>query len=412
MASLREKLREMRKERKIKKWLFAHLKFPVGWLAMFIMMMLRPLTFLHRFLPKKARMMMQSWDLEMFRMFVFSFGRYAYIDQRATVKNPPTWEPLIKACRPDLQLTADDIKTFYDKGFLGPFTLCSREEILEMREKVQQEIETVSKIYDFPTGRDRHLDCPNLWNLIHRPELYERLAQLLGPNLLLWRSQVFLKPPGAPEITWHQAVSYLSEEQIRCTLYPRDKDELFQLTTWLAFDDVDLENGCMQFAPGTHRNVYPVRIGGEEAEGFAKARVKLVFPLKEDEVVNMEMKAGQFVIFTERCIHGSPPNRSKDRRRWGMAFRNVKPDTLVYGKDETVHRVNYLEQNFKLDKWGVVEFRGHDTAKINRHCPQFYKLDDQGRAIIEEHDTNGHDGNGQDNGVLEKAAAAMLGTYS
>ena len=411
MASLREKLREIRKERKIKKWLIQKLRYPVVWVAMVFMMLLRPFTFLHGLLPKKARMMMQSWDMEMFRMYVFSFTRKAYIDQRAKLRNPPTWEPLIKAGRPDLQFTPEDIKQFYDKGFMGPFTLCSRDEILEMREKVQREIETVSKIYDFPTGRDRHLDCPNLWNLIHRPELYERLAQLLGPNLLLWRSQVFLKPPGAPEITWHQATCYLSEEGYRSTLYPRDKDELFQLTTWVAFDDVDLENGCMQFAPGTQRDVYPIRFGGADGESFGKSTIKLEFPLKPEEVVNMEMKAGQFVIFTERCIHGSPPNRSKDRRRWGMAFRNVKPDTLVYGEDETVHRVNYLEQNFKLDKWGVVEFRGHDTAKINRHCPHFFQLDDQGRAIIEEVAST-HEGNGHGSGALEKAAAAVLGTYS
>jgi len=408
--SFREKLREMRKERKIKKWLIEHLKKPVAVVALFFMMCLRPFTFLHGLLPKKARQMMKSWDVEMFRMFVFSFGKYAYIDQRAILRDPPTWEPLIKACRPDLQLTPEDIKQFYDKGFMGPFPLCSREEIMVMREKVQREIETVSKIYDFPTGRDRHLDCPNLWNLIHRPELYERLAQLLGPNMLLWRSQVFLKPPGAPEITWHQATCYLSEEQYRSTLYPRDKDELFQLTTWLAFDDVDYENGCMQFAPGTQRAVYPVRIGGDDAEGFAKARVKLVFPLKPEEVATMEMKAGEFIIFTERCVHGSPPNKS-DRRRWGMAFRNIKPDCLVYGKDEMVHRVNYLEQDFKLDKWGVIPFRGEDTVGINRHCPQFYKLDDQGRAIVEESDES-HASNGNGNGAIEKAAAAMLGTYS
>ena len=45
------------------------------------------------------------------------------------------------------------------------------------------------------------------------------------------------------------------------------------------------------------------------------AKIKLDYDIGPNDAVGMTMKAGQFVIFTERVIHGSPPNRSPDRRR-------------------------------------------------------------------------------------------------
>jgi non-haem Fe2+, alpha-ketoglutarate-dependent halogenase len=73
-------------------------------------------------------------------------------------------------------------------------------------------------------------------------------------------------------------------------------------------------------------------------------------PIDPQKVVTMEMKAGQFVIFTEQTIHGSPPNRSNRPRR-GMAFRVIPPEVVAYG-DATVHRVSYLKEKYDLTHWG------------------------------------------------------------
>jgi non-haem Fe2+, alpha-ketoglutarate-dependent halogenase len=359
------RLREVRRKRLIYHYLRERLGTPILWTAMVFMLPLKYLTILHPLLPTKVREMLRDWDSEMFLIYIRSFGRRAYMDKRCVLNDPPNWQPKTEV-DPQWRFTEEDIKRFYEQGFMGPFKLCSREEMYQLREQIQKEIEQPSKIYGMTTGRDRHLDCPTLWQLLRRPEWTERIAQLLGPNLLLWRSQVFLKPPGAPEITWHQASVYLSEEAYKCTLFPREINELFQLTTWVAFDDVDYDNGCMQFIPGTQRKIHTMKIGGDDTESFAKAKVKLDIEINPDKVVTMEMEAGEFIIFTERCVHGSPPNITKDRRRWGMAFRTIVPDCHVYGDDVTKHRVFYLEQDFDLSKWGCVVLRGEDTAGINR----------------------------------------------
>lgn len=359
------RLREARKKRVIYHWLRERLQRPVLWLIMLVSLPLKLVPFMHGILPTKLRELLRDWDTEMFLCYIRSFGKRAYMDKRCILKDPPNWKPKTEV-DPQWRFTEEQIKGFYENGFIGPFKICSREEMIALREQIQREIEQPSKIYGFATGRDRHLDCPTLWKLLRRPEWTERIAQLLGPNLLLWRSQVFLKPPGAPEITWHQASVYLSEEAYKCTLFPRDINELFQLTTWVAFDDVDLANGCMQFLPGTQRRIYVTQLGGGDSESFAKAKVKLDIEVTPEKTVTMEMEAGEFIIFTERCVHGSPPNSTKDRRRWGMAFRTIVPDCHVYGDNVTKHNVRYLEQEFDLAKWGCVVLRGQDTAGINR----------------------------------------------
>jgi non-heme Fe2+,alpha-ketoglutarate-dependent halogenase len=333
-----------------------------------VLLLLQPYRKLYRFYPRGVRDFLSSWNADMLRLYASSFGKRAYIDQPCTLTDPPSFAPRIQAPE-EFRLTEADVKKFYANGFLGPFTLCPREEIFEIREEIMRELGRPSAVYGFQTGRDRHLDCASVCRLARRPALTERLAQILGPNLLMWRSQVFLKPPGSPAVAWHQASTYLMEAIQRPALFPPDMSRLFQLGAWLAFDDVDMANGCMQLIPGSHRRIRTMRLGDKGGPSFGKAGITLEHEYGPEDAVSMEMKAGQFVIFTEQVIHGSPPNRS-DRRRWGMAFRVVPPEVVVYG-DARAHHVAYLNELYDLAKWGCVVLRGTDIAGVNRLVDPF-----------------------------------------
>ena len=59
----------------------------------------------------------------------------------------------------------------------------------------------------------------------------ERLAQLLGPDLLVWRSQFYNKGPGAEALGWHSESCFLFDGAGRVpALEPRAPAELFQIT--------------------------------------------------------------------------------------------------------------------------------------------------------------------------------------
>ncbi len=328
--------------------------------------LIKPFRFLHGMLPPKIREIARSWDLAMVWTYVSSYGKRFYMDQRCELKNPESYAPLVNV--PErYRFSESEIEQFYRDGFAGPITVFAPEEMVKLRPEIERILTRPSRVYPDTAGdqgaqgRDRHLDSPEVWNIISQSAIVERLAQLLGENLIIWRSQVFLKPPGGPEVTWHQASTYMSESKYRPVVEPPDKTKLFQLTTWFAIDDADVENGCLHFVPGSHHKIRIIRSGGGS---FANANFQLEQPIDPSLAVPMQMRSGQCVIFTERVIHGSPPNIS-DRRRFGMTFRVVPADVQLY-RGQMDHNVSYLGQHFSLENWGAVLLRGRDTSGLNK----------------------------------------------
>ena len=79
--------------------------------------------------------------------------------------------------------------------------------------------------------------------------LYERraadvAAQLCGPDLVLDYDQLVAKPPRKTDAVfhWHQDLAYWP-------VTPDTRTASF----WLALDEADLDNGCVQFVSGSHR---------------------------------------------------------------------------------------------------------------------------------------------------------------
>jgi len=341
---------------------------------------LKPFKFLLPIMPVRLRELVKTWDSEMIWTFILSGNKRFFGDQNAKLVDPPSFKPLIQT-RPEWQFTEDQIRQFYKDGFIGPITLWTPEEMVEIKRTITSVLESKSKVYPDVKNylRDRYIDRPDFWEVISSPKLTERLAQILGPNLLVWRSQIFNKNPGDPEITWHQATTYMIEQLVKPTLEPKDLSQLFQLTTWIAIDDAYPENGCMYFLKGTQRKVWTYsphpqglpagtpeiakRIAGNGQFGEASGAL-LDIDITEDMIVPMPLKSGQAVIFTERCVHGSPPNTSPNRR-FGFVFRTIKPDVTVY-RDEEVHAVGYMHESYDLANWGCALLRGEDKYGLNK----------------------------------------------
>jgi chlorinating enzyme len=147
-------------------------------------------------------------------------------------------------------------------------------------------------------------------------------------------------------------------------------------------DDATFENGCMHFLKGTQRTTVPILRTATELPGnppevakliagqgrFALAKIVLDLEITPEMIVPMPLKAGQCVIFSERCIHGSPPNNSPNRR-FGFVFRTIKPNVQVY-RDEKVHSVGYLKQQYDLKNWGCALIRGEDKYHLNKLAQQ------------------------------------------
>lgn len=99
-------------------------------------------------------------------------------------------------------LTQEELDRFQKDGFLvGPAIRNA-----EAMDRTRQAIDAVlgsNGFADDPTAH-RHLDARIGHDLCADPAIVERAAAILGPDLLLWHSRFFDKPPGAGPVPWHQ----------------------------------------------------------------------------------------------------------------------------------------------------------------------------------------------------------------
>ncbi|KAF5839778.1 hypothetical protein DUNSADRAFT_18656 [Dunaliella salina] len=96
-------------------------------------------------------------------------------------------------------------------------------------------------------------------------------------------------------------------------------------TCWLAVTDSTVENGCMRFVRGSHREPtirqhFPV--AGSRDESHA-----LCTHVDEDKenVVHVPVKRGSITVHDERVVHGSGANKSNVwRNAYVLAFRKAE----------------------------------------------------------------------------------------
>ena len=228
-------------------------------------------------------------------------------------------------------LTTDEMTQFRTQGYLGPYPMCSPKEMGSIRSGVEHVLKT-----DAPDHKrrihNRHLDNQLVYNLATHPAIVERMACLYGRDLLLWRSNFFVKEPGAKEIPWHQDFNY----------WPLEPPII--ISAWIAVDPATVENSCLQIVPGSHRKIVP----------HIKATADMAFPEMGDlnfidakDAVNLEMQPGEFVLFNERTLHHSEPNRS-DRRRIGLAVRVIIPIVKVLKWDSPNHTLMIIHGEARL----------------------------------------------------------------
>jgi chlorinating enzyme len=344
-----------------------------------------------------------SWNAEMFRSFMRHGPNRVYIDVACQLDLPDSYAPRV-ATAPKYSLSEEQIKQFWADGYLGPFELIPKAEMDEKAERMWGLWDAPSQTYppgtyefvgdqaaadqvgemsneEYATrglnARDKHLQDSELLDLYTRPEIVERIAQLLGPDLLMWRSQFFPKYPKMGGTGWHQASSYLNETMRVATLHPPDIRKLFQLTAWIAVTDSTRENGCLRFVRGTHRRIEPMAVeeydpikhGDNKSDRFGTRILRTYNDVDTSRVVDIEMKAGQVVIFSERLMHGALPNSTETESRLGMSARYITPDVRIHnpwvlgegGLDIAYLRIAKLQ----LDRWRALQVRGVDRFHVN-----------------------------------------------
>ena len=318
---------------------------------------------------KQLKGIRKYWTREMMDRFIASGGTELPHDQICKLKVPDPLVPKTDDVAPENKLSREELADFYKHGYLKPFKAFEPGEIKEFGKRLLERCDRDSEVY--PGGdphRDRHLEMPDMMRLITHPAIVDRCAQLLGPDLLTWRSQLFHKPPGKGPVGWHQATTYMFEEEFgEPSVFPPDLNELFMLTVWIPADPSTRENGCLKIdTSSTTERTRWMKLGG--AEGFHEVDYGPCYEVQEKDVHYVTMEPGEVVIFTERAIHGSDKNVSAGNRM-AFNFRVVPTDVQIYYPGKKFHKASQMNRVYDLKNWRPVVIRGTDTVKVNDSVP-------------------------------------------
>jgi len=147
-----------------------------------------------------------------------------------------------------------------------------------------------------------------------KQSILDCVAELTGQaqNIMLYSDQAFLKPAlHGSEKPLHQDNSYFKAT-------PMD----FGVTCWMAIDDATVENGCMNYIPGSHKlGLIPHKEIPNTPHLIPDGSVKL------EAEVPCPIPAGACIFHHLLALHSSKANKSpKSRRAWALHYVNAKAE--------------------------------------------------------------------------------------
>ena len=158
------------------------------------------------------------------------------------------------------------------------------------------------------------------------PRLNEVLSGLLGREPYAVQTMLYFKPAGARGQALHQDQYFLRARPGTC------------MAAWLALDDCDEANGCMQVIPGSHNWPLLCTTQADTKNSFSDVTVPLP---EEQQVEPVVMQAGDVLFFNGTLVHGSYPNTTKDR------FRRSLIGHYISGEAEQVSK--FMKPILRMD---------------------------------------------------------------
>ena len=174
------------------------------------------------------------------------------------------------------------------RGLVGPVEVLAREDAAE----IGREFRAQYARSGIAATRNRHADLPALAALCANPAVWRPAHDLLGDELLLWRTNMFL---GNPRLPWH--------EDRHARLFA---EETFSLSMLLAIEESPPDN-CTVFVPGSHRLAVrekEVRYGitaKVQPGGNVRYAGEVPDALREP----CPLRAGEAVLFHPELLHAS-----------------------------------------------------------------------------------------------------------
>jgi ectoine hydroxylase-related dioxygenase (phytanoyl-CoA dioxygenase family) len=219
-------------------------------------------------------------------------------------------------------LSTEQVEQYRRDGFVSPVRIVSEDDAARFRRRMEA-AEAAGDLRGI--GQTKfYLRFPWVHRMATHPALLDAVADLIGPDIMLYHNTVWFKDGGdGAYVSRHQDNTYFGHEP--CEV----------LTAWLAITPATIESGCMQFMPGTHKlgqlNLKEPDIHGANMLSSGQTAD---FDAADVQPFPVELRPGECSIHHAFLVHGSLPNKAPDRRM-GITFIYHPPNLGQLGDCRT-----------------------------------------------------------------------------
>ncbi|AXE62377.1 phytanoyl-CoA dioxygenase family protein [Candidatus Thioglobus sp. NP1] len=223
-------------------------------------------------------------------------------------------------------LTKEQIEQYHDEGFIAPVRVISENEALSIKNQLEQVEADFPDEINAQSRNNLHLSFAFLDALAHNTIIVDAMEDLIGPDIALWASVMFIKEPSSKQyVSWHQDATYMGLDSID---FP---------TPWIALSPSNRDTGCMTMISGSHHSEIQIH-KDTFAENNILTRGQVIPEVDKSKAIDLILEPGEMSIHHGAIIHGSQPNNS-DQRRIGFSLQSYVPPSIkqVVGKNIWTH---------------------------------------------------------------------------
>lgn len=246
-------------------------------------------------------------------------------------------------------LSQEQITLYQSNGFIVIDNFLSQEELEHWRNAVNNAVkERAGKKMpgkDIVVGEDDGINedsdyyskvfdqLLNLWQTseeVKKIMMDERIGKMAATlagvdGIRIWHDQALFKRPWANPTAWHLDTPFWSFSHRNA------------ISIWVALDDATLENGCLYFIPGSHKQTKFDKISiGKNMDSIFETYPQFI----HSKPVAAPMKAGSCSFHNGLTIHGAGANMTSGFRR-AMTCAYM-PDGCVFNGEPNILPEPYL----------------------------------------------------------------------
>jgi non-heme Fe2+,alpha-ketoglutarate-dependent halogenase len=208
-------------------------------------------------------------------------------------------------------ISADAVDAYRRDGYYFPVPALSATEVAHYRECLEKHERKTGEPLQGNFRHKAHLLFTWVDELVHHPKIVDAAEDILGPDVLCWTTNFFIKEPHSPGfVSWHQDAFY----------WGLSKDDV--MTAWVALSPANLESGCMKFLPGSQTQDHIEHVDTFHKDNLLSRGQEIAVDVKDAKTVDCILDPGEMSLHHVKVVHGSEPNRSDDRRI-GLAIRYI-----------------------------------------------------------------------------------------